>query len=137
MRLELRPGTEMTLRALRALAGGRRMTAAELAEPAGTTPANAAHLVAPLVRAGWVRSWPGPTGGHELVVDLRQISLLGLIEAVEGPTEDGRCVMAPRDCPAPHPCAVHDVWARAREALLRELAATALISIDNEAEVIR
>src|SRR5262245_22700922 len=123
MRLELRASTEMTLRALAALADGRRWTAAALAGPAGTTPANAAHVLAPLVRAGWVRSSPGPTGGHELAVDLTQISLLGLIETVEGPTDNGRCVMAHRRCPAPTPCALHDGWTRARQALVEELAA--------------
>ena len=127
----------MTLRALGALSDGRRRTAAELAEPAGTTSANAAHLIAPLVRAGWVRSSPGPTGGHELAVDLAEISLLELIETVEGPTNNGRCVMAHRNCPSSEPCAVHDVWTRAREALTRELAATELSSIIHEAEVIR
>ena len=136
MRLELRSSTEMTLRALGALATSGRLTAADLAEPAGTTPANAAHLVAPLVRAGWVRSSPGPTGGHELVVDLAQISLLELIEAVEGPTDNGHCVMAHRSCPAPEPCAMHNVWTRARDALLLELAATNLTSLISEPEVI-
>jgi Rrf2 family protein len=135
MRLELRASTEMTLRALGALADGRRRTAAELAEPAGTTAANAAHLVAPLVRAGWVRSSPGPTGGHQLAVELKQISLLALIEAVEGRTDDGRCVMARRPCPAPEPCALHEVWTRARDALTAALAATSLDSILNEVEV--
>ena len=126
----------MTLRALGALADGRRWTAAELAEPAGTTPANAAHLVAPLVHAGWVRSSPGPTGGHELVVDLADISLLELIEAIEGRTDNGRCVMAHRPCPAPAACALHDVWTRARQALIGELAATNVGSITYKAEVI-
>ena len=127
----------MALRALGALADGRRRTDADLAEPAGTTPANAAHLIAPLVRAGWVRSSPGPTGGHELAVDLTTVSLLELIEALEGPTDNGRCVMAHRSCPAPEPCAVHDVWTRAREALISELAATDVGSIIHQAEVIR
>ena len=127
----------MTLLALGALADGDRWTAAALAEPAGTTPANAAHLIAPLIRAGWVRSAPGPTGGHELAVELAAISLLDLIEAVEGPTDNGRCVMAHRACPAPEPCAVHDVWTKAREALVTELAATNLESIFHEAEVIQ
>ena len=127
----------MTLRALGALADGRRRTAAELAAPAGTTPANAAHLIAPLVRAGWVRSSPGPSGGHELAVELERISLLELIETVEGPTDNGRCVMAHRSCPAAEPCAVHAVWTRARTALITELAATDLSSIIHEPEAIR
>jgi len=129
MRLELRRRTDITLRAVAALADGARWRAGDLAERAGTTPAYLAHLVGPLTRRGWVDSAPGPTGGHRLVADLETLSLLDLIEAVEGPTDDGRCVMADQPCPAPAPCAIHDAWSRAREALLAELAATPLRSL--------
>lgn len=129
MKLELKPRTDLTLRTVGALANGRRWRAAQLAEQVGTTAAYIAHIVGPLTRAGWVHSAPGPTGGHQLVADLDQVSLLDLIEAVEGPTDDGRCVMAAQACPAPEPCAVHDTWLRARAALTDELASTSLLSI--------
>ena len=129
MKLELRPRTELTLRTLAALAGGDRLRAAELAELVGTTPTYLAHIVGPLTRSGWVHSAPGPTGGHQLVADLSRVSLLQVIEAVEGPTDDGRCVMAARACPAPEPCALHDAWVRARAALTAELASTPVGSV--------
>ena len=129
MKLELMPRTDLTLRTVGALADGRRWRAAQLAEQVGTTAAYLAHIVGPLTRAGWVDSAPGPTGGHQLVADLDQVSLLDLIEAVEGPTDDGRCVMASQPCPAPEPCAIHDTWIRARSALTDELAATSLLAI--------
>ena len=136
MKLELRARTELTLRTLAALSDGERWRAAELADRVGSTPAYTAHLVAPLVRAGWVHSTPGPTGGHELAADLSTVTLLELIELVEGPTDDGRCVMADRVCPAPEPCVLHDAWTRARDALTRELAATPLDSIIRTREVL-
>lgn len=123
------PRTDLTLRTVGALADGQRWRAAQLAEQVGTTAAYLAHIVGPLTRAGWVDSAPGPTGGHQLVADLDQVSLLELIEAVEGPTDDGRCVMASQPCPAPEPCAIHDTWIRARSALTDELAATSLLAI--------
>lgn len=129
MRLGLKPRTDLTLRIVSALADGRRWRAADLAEHVGTTGTYLAHIVGPLTRAGWVHSAPGPTGGHRLVADLGTVSLLDLIEAVEGPTDDGRCVMASQPCPAPEPCAIHDTWVRARAALTDELAATSLRSI--------
>jgi Rrf2 family transcriptional regulator, iron-sulfur cluster assembly transcription factor len=132
MKLELMPRTDLTLRTVAALADGQRWRAAQLAEQVGTTSAYLAHIVGPLTKAGWVHSAPGPTGGHQLVVELGQVSLLDLIEAVEGPTDDGRCVMAARPCPAPEPCAVHDTWIRARAALTAELASTSLLSITNQ-----
>ena len=132
MRLELKPRTDLTLRTITALTDGRRWQAAQLAEHVGTSAAYLAHIVGPLTKAGWVNSVPGPTGGHQLVADLSSISLLELIEAVEGPTDDGRCVMASQACPAPEPCAIHDTWIRARAALAAELASTSLRSITDD-----
>jgi Rrf2 family protein len=133
MKLELKPRTDLTLRTITALTDGRRWQAAQLSERVGTSAAYLAHIIGPLTRAGWVNSAPGPTGGHQLVADLASISLLDLIEAVEGPTDDGRCVMASQSCPAPEPCAIHDTWIRARAALAAELATTSLRSItDNQ-----
>jgi len=129
MKLELKPRTDLTLRTVAVLTDGQRWQAARLAEQVGTSAAYLAHIVGPLTKAGWVHSAPGPTGGHQLVADLATVSLLDLIEAVEGPTDDGRCVMAAHACPAPEPCAVHDTWVRARSALTGELAATSLASI--------
>jgi Rrf2 family transcriptional regulator, iron-sulfur cluster assembly transcription factor len=131
MKLELRPRTDLTLRTIAALTDGQRWQAARLAEQVGTSATYIAHIVGPLTKAGWVHSAPGPTGGHQLVADLDRVSLLELIEAVEGPTDNGRCVMAAQSCPAPEPCAVHDTWIRARAALTTELASTSLLSITN------
>lgn len=131
MKLELKPRTDLTLRTIAALSDGERWRAAQLAEHVGTTAAYLAHIVGPLTKAGWVHSAPGPTGGHRLIADLDTVSLLDLIEAVEGPTDNGRCVMTTQACPAPEPCALHDTWLRARSALTDELAATSLGAITN------
>jgi Rrf2 family protein len=132
MKLELKPRTDLTLRTVAALTDGQRWRAAQLAEHVGTTAAYLAHIVGPLTKAGWVHSAPGPTGGHRLIADLDTVSLLDLIEAVEGPTDDGRCVMNAQPCPAPEPCALHDTWLRARSALTDELASTSLLSITTD-----
>ncbi len=132
MKLELKPRTDLTLRTITALTDGQRWQAAQLAEQVGTTAGFLAHIVRPLTKAGWVHSAPGPTGGHQLIADLTTISLLELIEAVEGPTDAGRCVMASQPCPAPDPCAIHYTWVRARSALTEELASTSLFSITIE-----
>ncbi len=121
MRLVLWPRTELTLRVLEALSDRARWRAVDLAAQIGTSPAFTAQIVGPLVRRGWVRSTPGPSGGHELDADMGAVSVLDLIEAVEGPSTDGRCVMADRACPSPEGCALHDAWMRARDMLTNEL----------------
>lgn len=135
MRLELQARTELTLATLRALSNGRRTSGAMLGEQVGASAAYLAHVVAPLTRAGWVTSVPGPTGGYELVADLATVSLHDLIELVEGPTDDGRCVLVDRECGTPELCALHDAWARCRGALTAELAAISLTKIIQEQEI--
>lgn len=135
MRLEILPRTELTLRIMQALADGERRRAATIAEHVGSSAHYVAQLLAPLTRAGWLRSMPGPTGGHELTVDLRTVSVLDLIATVEGTPDTERCVMADRSCPAPEPCALHDAWLPARDLMIERLAATSLSSLPTSSEV--
>ena len=129
MRLELQARTELTLRTLQALSDRRRWRGAALGERVGSSAAYTAHIVAPLTRADWVTSVPGPTGGYELVVELDTVSLHDLIELVEGPTDDGLCVLIDRPCGTPNLCALHEAWASARAALTTELGAIPLAQI--------
>ncbi len=127
MRLELTRRSELAVRALCRLAAGGRTKGAELAEKVGTSPAFLAQVLSPLVRAGWVRSDRGPTGGYELATSLDRLSVLALVEEIEGPTDDGRCVLRGGPCAEDGAvCALHDAWVPARDSLLARLAATSV-----------
>ncbi len=92
----------------------------------GSSSGFVSQVLNPLVRAGWVRSDPGPSGGYSLTVDLDSVSVLAVIEAIEGPTDSGRCVLADRACDEAGTCALHVPWLRARAELLRQLDATSV-----------
>lgn len=125
MRLEVTRKSDLAVRALRELARSTdRMKGPELAEAIGSTPGFVTQVVNPLVRKGWVRSDPGPSGGYSLTADLGQVSVLAVIEAIEGPTDSGRCVLVDRPCAESGHCALHVPWLRARALLLDELDAT-------------
>lgn len=124
MRLEISRKSDLAVRALCRLAGNGRIKGSELAASVGTTQPFMPHVMTPLVQAGWVSSDPGPHGGYELMADLRDISMLDLIETIEGPTIDGRCVLRGGPCPAIDECALHNAWVPARDALLKRLADT-------------
>ena len=86
MRLELNKSTDLALRAMRALcAYGDRFAGAALARTLETSHYYLPQIMAPLVHRGWVTSTPGPSGGYELVAKVGSISVLELIEAMEGP----------------------------------------------------
>lgn len=128
MRLEVTRKSDLGVRALRVLAdAGGRMKGPALAEAVGSTAGFVSQVVNPLVRRGWVRSDPGPTGGYSLAVDPAGISVLAVIEAIEGPTDSGRCVLVDRPCNEQGTCALHTPWLRARGHLLRELDAAPVL----------
>ena len=128
MKLQITKRTELALRMLHYLEEGGRRNSKAIAEAIGSTPGFVAHVAQHVVTAGWVRSGTGPTGGYVLATPLTEISLLELIEASEGPTDDGQCVLSDRACGAARPCALHEPWTRARTSLTDQLAATPLSS---------
>ncbi len=127
MRLEVTRKSDLAVRSLQALADREeRVKGPALAEAVGSSSGFVSQVLTPMVRAGWVRSDPGPAGGYSLVVDLEEISLLAVIEAIEGPTDTGRCVLIDRPCNEMDTCAMHVPWMRARSSLLKELDETTI-----------
>lgn len=130
VRLEITRRADLAVRAMVALADGdRRWKSSELATALSTTVGFVPQVVGPLVKAGWVRSDPGPTGGYVARVALAELSVLDVIEAVDGPTDAGRCVVEDRPCGGTERCALHDAWGRARTELTVALAGTSLASL--------
>ena len=131
MRLEITRKTDLALKAMMVLGhSDARHKGNELAELIDTTPSFISQIMAPLIREGWVESEPGRNGGYRLNVGLEDVSPLRLIETVEGPTDNDRCVLRGTPCPPVESCVLHDPWTRARTALLRELALTTLSEIE-------
>ncbi len=135
MRLEITRRAELAVRAMVVLGGATgRLKAPALAAALETTPGFVPQVIGPLVKAGWVRSEPGPTGGYVICVNLGEVSVLEVIEAVDGATDVGRCVVADRACDGSSPCSLHVAWTRARGELVDVLAATPLSDVALSAE---
>lgn len=127
--------TDLALQAMRHLGASGHMKGTELAGSIGTTGTYIAHVVQPLVQRGWVESAPGPTGGYTLEVPLAGLSVLDIIEAVEGTTDTDVCVLSGAACPSEGRCVVHEAWKRASAALLDELAGIPVVRADTTQEV--
>jgi Rrf2 family protein len=122
MRLDLNKRTDLALRAMQELCvKNERVAGPALAEALSTTRQYLPQIMNPLVKARWVRSTPGPHGGYELLKTLENISLLELIEVMEGPTLNNVCVLNGSPCPQDEECALHGAWQQTRETLMREL----------------
>ncbi len=103
-----------------------RVKGPELAKEIGTTSGFLSQALTPLVKKGIVISDPGPTGGYSLGREIDKISVLEIIEAIEGPTVSGVCVLADQPCGDDTNCALHHAWFKARTQLLNELDSTSV-----------
>ena len=128
MRLELTKKTDLAFQALALIAAqkGERVNGATLATELDVSGQYLPHIMAPLTRSGWVTSVSGPHGGYELAADLHDVSLLQLIESVEGAVDDTRCLHLGPVHTTGATCALHEPWMRAKHAMLDELSATML-----------
>lgn len=127
MRLELSQRTDLALRALQTLfSRGDRVSGSDLAETLNTTHPYLPQVMSPLLRRRWVSSARGPRGGYRLEVGLESVSVLDLIETMEGPTDTDTCVLSGGTCDTSNPCAMHGAWSQARDALLHQLSSMSL-----------
>lgn len=124
MRLEMTKKSDLALKSLRCIgdADGELVAGKGLAEKLGITTHYLPQVLSPLVKAGWVSSTPGPRGGYRLLAPLDEISVLDVIEVIEGRIEDQGCVQRGIPCPENDLCALHAPWQKARDAMLEELA---------------
>ena len=133
MRLEISRKTYLALRAFAHLGeADDRVKGKDLAEAIGTSTSFLAQVMTPLVREGWVESEPGRGGGYKTAKDPEEISVLELIEAVEGPTDSDVCALRGGPCNSVEKCGIHDAWVRARTVLMDELATTPITKLSRQ-----
>ncbi len=124
MKLELTRRGDYAVRAMLALASASddrpisvRRIADTMAIPAQILPSVMRHLV----RVGLIEAVPGRTGGYRLARPAGEISLLAVIEAVEGDSRRVSCVLRGGPCGRDGQCNVHGAFFAAQEAIRTEL----------------
>jgi Rrf2 family protein len=115
---------------LRQPAGGR-LTSYRLAEETRIPAEFLRKILSALARAKILRSVRGPTGGVRLARKPEDISLLDVVEAVEGPVSLNECTRTPPACPRVQHCVVHPLWKKAQDQLRQTLAGASLASLRN------
>ena len=81
-------------------------------------PENFLRKIVPLLsKSKLIASRRGNGGGIQLAKPAESITLLDVIEAVEGPMYLNKCLIGPEFCVRTRWCAVHCVWSEAQEKL--------------------
>ena len=86
----------------------------------------ACKLMQKLNNAKLVTSCMGPKGGFVLVAEPSKISLLEVVEAIQGPISINRCILDKNVCSRSKICAVREKLADIQENMTKELAAITL-----------
>jgi len=124
MRLELTRRGDYAVRAMLAIAandGSGLLSVRRIAETMSIPPRILPQVMRDLVRAGLVEAHTGRSGGYRLSRPAGSVSVLSVIEAIEGDTRRQSCVLRGGPCGKDGQCAVHPVFFAAQEALRREL----------------
>jgi len=132
MRLELTKRGDYAVRAMIALAretSGGLLSARRISDAMDIPVRFLPQVLTDLHRASLVEAAPGRTGGYRLARDANTISLLEVIEAVEGDSRRQSCVLRGGPCGKDGHCDVHDVFIRGQEALLETLETESLASL--------
>jgi Rrf2 family transcriptional regulator, iron-sulfur cluster assembly transcription factor len=124
--------TEYAIRGLAELASrsdGSSMLLDELVD--GTTlPRDfTAKIFQKLVKGGILRSAKGRGGGFALARQAHQVTLLDILEVIEGPQRMDTCVVGLEKCTDHMPCPQHDLYKPIRQRLRDYLATTTVADL--------
>ncbi len=89
-------------------------------------------IIAQLSKAGLITSQRGLGGGVQLANDPTSLTLLDVVEAVEGKITLNKCLVSDDVCPRTDWCSVHMIWGEAQEALKNVLRRENLATIARE-----
>ena len=134
MSMEITKAADYGLRAMYRLGQTPKETSALIGDIASEMkiPAQFLHKVMPrLVKAGLVRSRRGAHGGYKLAKDPKDISLLEIVQAIDGPIFLNRCLFDHEDCSLDWECTIRPVFAQAQSALREVLGAHKLADVLN------
>ncbi len=87
-----------------------------------------------LARNGVLRSVKGPTGGFALDRPASKITMMEVIEVLDGTDTYDRCIVGLRECNDQVLCPVHDSFKLLRDRLKRYLSRTTVAQLVSESE---
>lgn len=109
--------------------GGKYAMVKQIAEQEEIPAHFLAKILQQLARKGLLRSSKGPTGGFSLRVPADSISLLNLVEALDGLSEYSKCASGLAECNDEQPCGMHDSWKTLRSRIIEYLERTTIADV--------
>jgi Rrf2 family protein len=99
----------------------KRAATKVIAETQRIPPSFLAKIISQLSIAGLIHTSRGARGGVLLSRPPVDISLLEVIEAIDGPIALNECTVAPGNCDMAAECPLHDIWQETQDELVSKL----------------
>jgi len=118
---------DYAIRAVRYLAKlgpNQRAATSTVAQEMKIPPSFLAKIISQLSIAGLLHTSRGARGGVTLAREAGEISMLDVVEAIDGPILLNECVGDPANCTFSEDCMVHPIWVEVQETLVKRLRET-------------
>jgi len=103
------------------LKDGERAATRKIAEEENIPPSFLAKIISQLHIAGLINTSRGASGGVVLSREPKEITLLDVVEAIDGPISLNECTEDPDACSFGDHCPIHEVWCEAKATLVKKL----------------
>ncbi|NLG73755.1 MAG: Rrf2 family transcriptional regulator [Chloroflexi bacterium] len=102
----------------------QRAATSQIAQEQKIPPSFLAKIVSQLSVAGLLQTSRGARGGVSLARSPEEISLLEVVEAIDGPIYINECVAGNGDCSFDDDCPMRPIWCEAQADLVEKLRST-------------
>lgn len=102
----------------------QRAATSQIAEDQEIPPSFLAKIISQLSIAGLIHTSRGARGGVSLARKPKDVSLLDVVEAIDGPITLNECTQDPSLCTFGDSCPIHEVWCETQADLVRKLSAS-------------
>lgn len=114
---------------------GKYAMVKQIAEQADIPSHFLAKILQQLARKGFLRSSKGPTGGFCLRMPAADISVIMIVDAVDGLADYERCPAGLAECNDQAPCGMHDSWKALRGRIMEYLERTTIEDLARSLEL--
>ena len=103
--------------------GWRPATTSKIAKEKLIPTSFLAKIISQLSISGLINTSRGASGGVSLARKPEEISLLGVVEAIDGPITLNECTKDPSSCLFGDSCSLHEIWCATQAEMVAKLSA--------------
>lgn len=109
---------------LASLKPGERASTSQIAETRKIPSSFLAKIISQLSIAGLIHTSRGARGGVSLARDPGEVTILDVVEAIDGPIQLNECTLDPHQCIFGEECPIRPLWCETQSELVAKLRAT-------------